>query len=243
MHNIDFLPAEYRQRHARRRRQSLRNSALGLVVLLVAAAAFYQQLAHRRLERELAAVTPQYERVTKQTAELGRLQAELAAARLDAELFTYLRHPWPRTQILAALLSALPAEIGFTKLEIRREAQAVRPLAEVPTLNGPVPPGDASASQAPASADLSRLRAEFDHAQTAVSLEGLTTDSAALHQYFGALNRSGFFTQAELDSLEADRLGEQTALRFQATLVVCPGYGLPGGPSGPPKPSVAALQK
>ena len=241
MNDLDFLPLEYRQRHDRRRRQKWRNIAIGLVGLLAAATACHQQLARRQLLERLAEVTPQYERVIEQTQQLGRLQSELAAARVDAELFTYLRHPWPRTQILAALLTELPEEIGFTKLDIRRQAQPVRPGGEHDPLSALSPQAGSPAVERPAAIDQTRLRQQYDRARTVVAIEGLASDSSALHQYLSRMNRSEFCPQAELESLEADRLGEEPMLRFQATLVVCPGYGMPHGPAPALREPVAAL--
>ncbi len=244
MQDIDFLPVEYRQRRTRCMQQRLRNVATGLVGIVAVAAACYQQLAVRQATRKLTEVMPRYESALKQTEKLGRLQSELEAARVDAELFTYLRHPWPKTQIIHALVTALPEEIRFTRLEICRQPQAMQRHSDANPLAALSSQAGASALQPPAALDLTRLRQQFDSAQTIVSVEGTTSESSALHDYLSALNRSGLFTRADLESLEADRRAEQAVLRFQATLVVRPGYGLPGGPDGPlPQPLAPALQE
>ena len=239
MQNIDFLPSEYRQRHARQRHQTWRAAALGAAGLAVLAAAFHQSQARRAVEQELAAATPQYERALETTKQLGEIQSKLATARADAELFTWLRHPWPRSRILAALLEPLPEEIGFTRLEIRRQSQPVRtplqPLAPLEKAGN-----DLSTALPPPARDLRQLRARWDAAPTVVSVEGVAAESAVLHQYLGDLNRQGLFLRAELESLETDPLSDGSVLRFQATLTVRPGYGIPGGPSAPPEPAATA---
>ena len=76
-----------------------------------------------------------------------------------------------------------------------------------------------------------------------VAIEGITSDSSALHRYLSRVNRSEFFPKADLESLEADRQGERSLLRFEATIVVQPGYGLPGGPTAAPQQPVATVSQ
>ncbi len=240
MQDVDFLPAEYRQRHARQRRQVLRNLTMGAAGLLVVLVAFHQHRAFRLAERELAAVKPQYQVALQQTQQLGQLQAELLPARAEAELFVYLRHPWPRSQIISALLAPLPDEVCFTLLEIRRRTPPVRSRQERAFPVEQLPEAGTPQELPPASRDLQHFRQRFDKAETVVAMQGITTDIAAVHRYLGDLNRARWFLRAELESLEADRAAGQSMLQFQATLVVRPGYGLPGGPSRPPQHLVAA---
>ena len=46
------------------------------------------------------------------------------SVRAGAELYTYLRHPWPRTQLFSALLRPLPEEITFLQVQIFRQPAA-----------------------------------------------------------------------------------------------------------------------
>lgn len=238
MHNIDFLPAEYRQRHARRRLLVWRNAITAMTCIVVAVAAVWQQHVRSNLASQLQAATPQYELARRETSELNKLQAQLRDAQTEAELVAYLRHPWPRTQLLAELLRPLPDEITFTVLNIGllQPAGAPRPGQILPTEKRPEDlPSHLSASE-----DLKKLREERDRAQTVITLEGVTTDSDALHRYLGQLNDSALFTNAELESLDVEQnVDKPRRLRFVATLQVEPAYGIPGGPTGPPASAVA----
>jgi hypothetical protein len=145
-------------------------------------------------------------------------------------LITYLRHPWPRTRILAAVVAPLSADLRFEELEIRCEAPAGVRLA---TRLSPAAREEEErrlAALAPPARDLSRLRDQCDPAQTVVTITGLTSNSAALHEYVGALDRDDLFAEVRLESIGADP-SEPSSIRFRVSLVVRPGYGQPGGPS------------
>ena len=231
MHDIDFLPAECRQNDALRKWQTRRILLAALLAAMIAAAAFHQHNQRRRLEADLAQCEPAHARATAKKSALEDLQSRLQTARAQAELLTYLRHPWPRTRILAALLEPLPDEISFQELRIRRESAS----GAVSVGHFSQPRSEAeeeqSAGLAPATRDLKRLRAEFDSRQTVISIAGVTTESAALHRYLGELGKQTPILKAQLRSIEADQTDPGT-IRFTATVIVRAGYGQPGGPSG-----------
>jgi hypothetical protein len=241
-HDVDFLPVEYRQTDDRRRR-SVRRILLatgGLAV--IAALAWSQHHRARRLAAELRRLEPARAAAVEAEDALGKLQSQLRLAQADASLITYLRHPWPRTQIIAAILSPLPNEITFEQLSIRREASAgLRQRSS--ERRSPARAKDERqepAGLAPAARDLETLRAEFDSGRTMVTITGVTTESSALYRYLGALSQDALFSKSQVQSIEADPKNPST-IRFQAALVVRPGYGQPGGPSGqnlqPARPS------
>ena len=89
---------------------------------LVAAAAYGQHLRRLQIEKELATLEPQYDLALGRNEQLAKIQGELQTAEASAELRTYLRHPWPRTQLLASLLASLPDEVTLQHLQITREA-------------------------------------------------------------------------------------------------------------------------
>jgi Tfp pilus assembly protein PilN len=243
MQNIDFLPQEYRQRRARRHGQSGRIVAIAGIGALIVAAAFGQRYQRRQADDEMATVAPVYDTAVAQQQQLDGLQSQLQTARAAAELYAYLRHPWPRTQLLAALLGPLPAEIGLDQVQIVRETAPAVPVANVegsPAGNRPNAETDL-AKLLPAQRDLRQLRDELDKMRTVIHLSGTTSDTGQLHGYLHALGRSDLFAKAELDSLEsAEGSG---ASRFRATLVVRPGYGQPGGPAPQPKPALAQAER
>ena len=123
MIDIDFLPDQYHQQNAYRQAKPWQIivviSFLGLVALL----AVSQNIRRRLVEKELDALTPAYELALSQTQQLSEVQAKLKQTESHAELITYLRHPWPRSQLLSALLSKLPEEITLQQLQITCEAE------------------------------------------------------------------------------------------------------------------------
>jgi hypothetical protein len=233
MRDIDFLPVQYRQKHVERRSQAWRVVVVAAFALLLAAAALSQHGRKRRAEAELAAMTPQYDVTVSQDRGLTETYDQLLAARSAAELFTYLRHPWPRTQLLAALVAPLPQEITLRELRITREVP--QDAAESQRRLNSESAGQKKQQDKlpPAVADLRRLRDECDANRTTIAISAVTSESAAAHRYLGALAREGLFAHVELDSLEIARDGHDGTFEFRATVVVRPGYGQPGGPGGP----------
>lgn len=227
MHDIDFLPAEYRQSHAQKRLQLWRIAVLLGFLALLSAASLVDRQRRQRVLGDMAAIEPLHAQATAQIARLGQLQARLAEARAEADLYTYLRHPWPRTQLLASLLGPLPEEITFEKVVMHREAAERRGPATLPRDGKTEEQQEARLS--PPARDLKRLRAECDSAQTVILLSGLTSDSGALHRYLDEAGRNELFRKAQLRSSESLQTETGSIQRFSATFVVAPGYGQPGG--------------
>lgn len=237
MHDIDFLPSEYRQNHHRRRSQTRRILVVAVLAAALAAAALDQHRRRQQLRAALADREPAHAAAVQKRDALDELQSRLQAARARADLFTYLRHPWPRTQIMGALLGPLPDEIAFEQVEIAQETAT----ASKPARN--LSPADEQAREeqlaglSAAARDLRRLRDEFDPKRTTVTITGVTSESAALHRYLRELGRAELFSKAQLNSIETDK-ADPNRVRFTVTLLVRPGYGQPGGPDGPaPQPT------
>ena len=239
MQNIDFLPAEYRQKTANRHSHGWRAAGMFGAVALLAAVAVSQNQQCRRAREQLAAATVDYDTAVAQTRQRDQLQPRWEAARADAELFTYLRHPWPRTQILAAVLGPLPESITLDRVEIRTDAPRRANPSRALSRTQQEAEDAAGAKLPPATRDLRQLREQMDPAPTIATLSGTTRRVDLLHQYLGELARSPLVAKAELDSLESvaqqpDAEGKEEApMRFAATIVVRPGYGQPSGPTGP----------
>lgn len=234
MHDVDFLPVEYRQEHAKRQWRLWRVLVVVGFGAILVVAALGQYRSHGRAQAELDAVLPKHQTALEQSTELARLQADLKAARSHAELYTYLRFPWPRSRILVALLKPLPKGINFEQLDIGQQKSRIRGSAKKKLSRA-----DREAEKeklkklSPAERDLNRFHEEFDHAETVVTISGTTTDDAALHKYLGALNQAALFSKASLSAIEADDNDPAGTMRFSATIVVRPGYGKPGGPGQP----------
>ncbi len=166
------------------------------------------------------------------------MQTQLKAAKAGAELYTYLHHPWPRSQLLAALVTPLPKEITLQQVQIlRRAAPAAPSAAEAAPLDKKAEE-DAQKTLSPAERDLAKFRARFDPMQTVVILTGTTTEIAVLHRYIGDLDATDIFDKAELDCSSSDP-GKGGTIHFRSVLLVRPGYGQPGGPTDPDKKDLA----
>lgn len=239
MKDIDFLPAQYRQKYVRRQWQPWRVVVAAAVAVLLVAGVFSQRDRKKQAEEELAAILRQYDLAVRQNRRLAETWTELGSVRNTAELFTYLRHPWPRTQLLAAVLAPLPEGISIEELQITHETRQDRTLPERRPRAENVIEGEQLKALPPAVRDLTRLREEFDKVRTVVLISGTTADTAALHRYLGELGGASLFSRAELDSLTAAENQPAGTLQYRATLVVRPGYGQPGGPTGPDKGALA----
>jgi len=236
MQDIDFLPIEYRQKNQQRQSEPWQLVVAAVIVALTAAAAIGQRTHSRRAVAELATIAPAYDDAVKLQSRLAETQKQLSRAKARAELYTYLRHPWPRTQLLAALLGPLPGEVAFQEVQI---------LRQVATASTPTPSRSAaeikseaekSKSLPPAGRDLEKIRDRADAMHTVVVLTGTATDGAALHRYLSDLDVEELFDKAELDSLSStDNEKQRGAVQFRAVLSVRPGYGQPGGPDGTEK--------
>ncbi len=237
MLDIDFLPAQYHRRQARKRSKPWQVVVVLAFTTIVAVAAVGQFRRHAALRAELDLLAPQYEQAVAANDRLAKLQTELKEARAEATLLTYLRHPWPRTQLLRALLEPLPDEILLSELEITTGAAAVAR----PSPRRPQPNEDEKALAAlpAAERDLAELREQADTAPTIMRVRGATSDSAVLHRFLGALGHHSLVRKAELESIERVEREDGRNVRFRATIVVRPGYGQPGGPTRPDQTATA----
>ncbi len=236
MQQIDFLPRRFHEQVAARRARIWRVTLLVSFGLVVCLAGTGQYLFYRSAKADLEGVFSQHAAAVDKAAKLAQLQRDLDEARQFAALYTYLQHPWPRSQLLAAVTRNLPASVTITELSVSDEIQpalAAGGAAQVPAAAEQETPDQA------ARRDLHALRGRHDTTRCVVQLTGVTTDAAALHLFVMVLGNSSLFAEAKLDSLEAIRGGKDRHIsRFLVQLVVRPGYGQPDGPSGPP-PEVA----
>jgi Tfp pilus assembly protein PilN len=243
MQEIDFLPAEYRRQHTRRQQQPWRVLVVLAFLGVLGAAGFAQSRLRRQVESELAAVGPARAMAAQRQTELAQLQTRLATARARADLITYLRHPWPRTQLIRAVLTPLPEAVTLDRLQISRQVAPGRPGAAQLSRAERESEQQQLDRLPPAGRDLERLRAECDEVPVQISIGGIASQSAAVHDYLSALGRTDLFLKAELHSLEADPRGNADQLRFEASIVVRPGYGQADGPTGGGRNSAAVVPR
>lgn len=230
MNDIDFLPDHLRVNRREHQTRLLWFAGVACCVMALGVASTLQYAARRRLTADLAVVGRAYDAAQSEIQRLARARAELDVAHDEAELLTFLRHPWPRTQIIAALLTPLPESVTLTELRIARESPVQAKVGRFQAEAGPERVGQQADQRPPARRDLERLRQAIEELQTVVSIDGTATDGAALHGYLSDLRQAPLFTAIELGSLESGAENAAGLTRFNVRVNVRPGYGHPNGP-------------
>jgi hypothetical protein len=153
------------------------------------------------------------------------LQSQIALASHEAGLFTYLDHPWPRTQILAHLIQTLPPAIEITQIHLTEQDNARPQAPQAPARSRPG--GDDTGGRLlPAEQDLRKLRAEVDRRQTVAEIAGTTSDVAELHQYVADLNRSPLVAFAQIKLIDAAaKDAREPRTRFGLRVQIQTGHG------------------
>ena len=230
---IDFLPASYREQSAKRRTHVWRGVVVALFAMILGTSGYFQYQMYEAAKKDLAAVEPAYAAAQLATKELAEAQSKLSTAVQQAELLTYLRHPWLRSRVLTAIVDPLPSSLTLSTLNLsyQTDQQQVKPTAAVSESQTAID------STPPAVKDLKRLRSELDQVQLVVILTGQAGETAALHQYLAALGVNELFSEVELRSIEADVSKLARGAQFAIRLVVRPSYGQPQGP--PPTAGIA----
>jgi Tfp pilus assembly protein PilN len=242
MKDIDFLPAKYQEATAQLHAQWWRMAVLAMFAALVGLAVFGQYGIRLHAQGEIETLLPQYHAALAETQRLAKTEDAIRPNRAQAELLTYLRHPWPRTQILARIMAPLPDTIILRKLWIHRETPPAPPTTV--TVAPPTTPAQPAAPDklSPPERDLRKLREETDKTLVVVTLEGVTEEITTLHMYLGKLAAEGMFSKVEVASIESAASEKLAGSLFSVRLVVRPGYGQKGGPTSPPQGPAAAEQ-
>ncbi len=226
MNRIDFLPPRYRE--ARAARQSRWWGGVVIVAFggLVGAAGVGQWLVQYRTRNDIQIAEIEYQAAKTAQQKLEQAQKQLRDTSQEAELLTFLRHPWPRTQILRRVTSSLPNEVMIERLRIGRDDSKPKEQLTV----GVIKPVDSNTTKSAATSsavekDLKQLRDECDTRRVIVELTGYTTDLTALHVYLNQLASESLFAQAELTSIQSVEKGTERRSQFTARLVLAPGHG------------------
>mgnify|MGYP001167971958 CR=1 FL=1 len=233
MKSVDFLPQTYH-----RRREARRSVAWMLLVgtmfsVFLAAASLVQLGIRRTVEYRLDVVTRLHADAEITMWQKETLDREVYDALSVANLYMYLRHPWPRTQVLAEIIGPLPEEITLAELRITSEGPRT-PLTRRRSGMHEEETGELESLQ-PAEADLREMRKTYDKRRQVAYVVGVTGDTSLLHSYVASLGHSELFADAQLISIErlSDN-GKQTTepgqSRFSVKLVMRGGYGQPTGP-------------
>jgi Tfp pilus assembly protein PilN len=219
--SIDFLPDIYRQR------ETLRRARLwwGIVVLVfssaLGASTIAQALLRHSTQQQLDSLAAEYAAAQTQVQELSTLQAQIVRAGHEANLYTYLENPWPRTQLLAQVVRPLPDCIRLSQIHIA-EQESAKTAVQVGPRSTKAEEEAATKATGPEK-DLARLQDEYDRRQTTIELDGHSTDVPRLHEYVSAISRSPLVAGATIKSLEA-AANQAGKTRFTLRLVIRPGY-------------------
>jgi hypothetical protein len=234
--DIDFLPRRYRDEHAHRSTLGWRALVIVSYAALLALAAWSQSSRKQGLVTLLDEATRQHDAVMVQADELAGLQQAVRQWNAEAELWTYLRHPWPKSQLLAAIVGPLTPGITLADLRIHRaETTAGGTAGILRDRQRIVQEGESGQpdTRTPAERDLETIRQREDQTSLIVTIQGTTRDIAGLHSYLGQAGRSPLFSSVELTSIESEELLGKASSRFTARAVVRPGYGQSNGPTAP----------
>jgi hypothetical protein len=235
MHTIDFLPEHYRERRKQGRVRwwwALVVCLFGGVVVLTSS---LQWVNVHRIKVELARLEMQVAVARQLDQQLLDLEAKVTAVSHHSNLYTFLQHPWPRTQILAAVVQPLPAELQLSSIRIA-ETLIARPVATA----APEAGQEAAPPPHAAVADLQQLHDTHEAQRVVVILDGTTQEVEHLHKYLDALGQHPLIAEARLNTLETRKLETHSLVVFQLQLTVKSGHGLSDGPPGPLAPQTAA---
>jgi Tfp pilus assembly protein PilN len=244
LRDLDFLPAKQRAERARRRETPWRFAVVALFALVAGVTAVRQTSIRKQLHFDLEVARQKFQEVQERVVGLEQLEAELLLAQQRAELFTFLRHPWPRSQLLGTVIAPLPSTIALTKLKFTYEPlpkPVGAPPAAAPPQNPPDPQTLAAqlASNDPLvmrevlAEDLKRLREEYHNQRGIVTLGGATNNVPHLHAYIAELAASRLLATPQLESVHANESDPSQLKQFGARLTVIAGLGQPGGPHLP----------
>ena len=229
MKNIDFLPEIYRHRQVLRSARLWWGGVAAVFGLAIGGTAAAQWYLRHRLDAQLAMVEPLYLVSLQRNAEMTSLQTRISQADDLVSLYLYLDHPWPRTQILAAVAAPLPPSIRLSELRLSEDAITIGSSAASEDVNRSAE-NTKTEAQPTAKTELARLRAEYDRKKTVLELSGQASSIEQLHAYVDALAKSPLVASANLTGLESGKETTGAAgTRFHVRIVIRPGYGQPGG--------------
>lgn len=221
MKNIDFLPQRYRDNNVRRKAGVWRFVVVLCLGGTVAAASLGQFAYRGRVKRQVTEIQPLLAQAKASESELAQLRNELTRVSHTATLYAVVQTPWPRTQILAAIVE--PLEEGITIVELHHSRRPRGTTATTsPASEFQLGPSEKKKETLSAvEQDLAHVREQLRNLQDMVHIHGETDDSTRLHAYLARLEAAPILERVEL--LEVDSVktaGEPTRVRFTASVIV-----------------------
>lgn len=230
MKPIEFLPPEYRHKQALHRAKLWWLTIAVLFGTGIGLTAITQYGLRLQLQQQVAQFDREFQIATVRRAELEATQKRLQDADHEVALYTYLRHPWPKSQILAAIVAPLPSGIRLTEFHTSQEVGIPGSTSNVNTTTVSVDANMAAVGNS-FELDMKALRAASDAHPLYLTIQGTATTSDELHAYVAQLHKHRLFSKVELQSVEAQRISTGPSLtQFQIQVQLLPGLGQPGGP-------------
>ena len=228
MKDIDFLPARYRENDARRKAGVWR-FALVLVLGGAVAAASLGQFAYRaKVQSQLVEIQPLLAQAHASEAHAAQLKSELHKVSQTATLYALVQTPWPRTQLVAAIVEPLDDTI------VIHEIRCSRQLEQTPDRRNKGPEfdlGDGETKTPIKSAtetDLTDIKQRLSESRDVVRIVGETGSQRDLHAYLERLESAASLFEAveliEVDSIDTDN--DNPRLRFSANVILTLPLGL-----------------
>ncbi|QDU75068.1 hypothetical protein Pan97_20890 [Bremerella volcania] len=193
---IEFLPKKYREK---RKSHNFQISRLLLIVGIVAgmsAVLLYQLASLHSVNLQVAALDQQHEKVMQLMQEVDRRRNEVAVKRHHAKLLTFLDHPYPKSQVIAAIANPLPTEITITRLQVTVEQIAAANAKPASEKGKAVPKGH------PMELDLKVLIDEAKSRRCTVEVEGTTDDTSCLYTFLASLHQAEIIESAKIESID-----------------------------------------
>src|SRR3990167_8788255 len=121
MKNIDFLPERYRERDLKRRAAIWQYAILAAFGGVLLVATLGQLAMKRSLHSSLREREGSRSEAKLKRERIAILEKQLESNEEVAALYTYLRHPWPRTQLISRITEPLPECVVLEGVEILEE--------------------------------------------------------------------------------------------------------------------------
>lgn len=196
MQSIDFLPEKYKQRRIRKRVGVLRVGIFSIVFLCVCGTALFQLVRLGSLKLEIARLEADYTRVTGFQKKILELESKNQTQVNQAQLLTFLRHPWPTSQIMNLVAESKTESLYLSEMRIYRQSEPNQKnfLREEQDSDKEILPA--------AMQDLKELQQQIRDQETVIRLSGICNETTELYDYLSKLNHSSLVRRAIVDSVE-----------------------------------------
>ncbi|PHS16987.1 MAG: hypothetical protein COA78_03335 [Blastopirellula sp.] len=196
MQSIDFLPEKYKQRRIRKRVGFLRIGIFSIIVLCVCGTALFQLVRLGSLKLEIASLEAEYSKVTEIQKNILELESKNQTQINQAQLLTFLRHPWPSSQIMSLVAETKTESLYFNEMRVFRQSETKK-KALFPEDK------DTNKDKLPAAVqDLLELQKDLRGKEIVINISGICNDTTQLYDYLSKLNQSDLVHRAIVDSVE-----------------------------------------